>query len=137
MTRINLIHPSELYDQHLMAEYREIQHIPMALQRSLNRKTGFDKNEIPAQFTLNVGHVKFFYDKGLYLSKRFGMIVAELKLRSFVIQNKEFKLELFPDGFQNDWSPSNADIAIVVERINEKLSMRALWYKKTSYTQSV
>lgn len=135
MTRINLIHPSELYDQHLMAEYREIQHVPMALQRSLKKKSGFDKNEIPKQFTLNTGHVKFFYDKGLYLAKRFEEIVKELKLRSFAIQNKEFKLSLFPDGFQNDWVPSKDDVKIVTERINEKLSAKPDWYKKTNYAE--
>lgn len=133
MTRINLINPSELYDQHLMAEYREIQHVPMALQRSLKKKSGFSKNEIPCKFTLNSGHVKFFYDKGLYLSKRFDMLVQELKLRNFTLQDKEFKLHLFPEGFQNDWTPKDDDIAIVRERINEKLRMRPGWYKKTLY----
>jgi deoxyribonuclease (pyrimidine dimer) len=133
MTRINLIHPSELYDQHLMPEYREIQHVPMALQRSLNKKTGFDKNEIPKQFTLNTGHVKFFYDKGLCLAKRFELIKQELKLRQFSVQEKQFQISLFPEGFQNDWLPSSDDIAIVVTRINEKLNMRAGWYRKTNY----
>lgn len=133
MTRINLVDPSELYDQHLMAEYREIQHIPMALQRSLNKKTKFHKNEIPEKFTLNRGHVKFFYNKGLYLAKRFESIKNELKLRHFLIENKEFKLFLFPLEFQNDWSPSSEDINLIRARIYEKLLLKKNWYKKTNY----
>ena len=38
MTRINLIHPSELSDQHLIAEYREVFMIGSALQRSIQSK---------------------------------------------------------------------------------------------------
>ena len=71
MTRINIIAVSELTDQHLIAEYREITMVPAALKRTLNSKAGFSKNKIPDKFTLNRGHVYFFYDKGLYLDKRY------------------------------------------------------------------
>ena len=46
MTRINIVHPSELTDQHLIAEYREITMVPAALKRTLNSKIGFQKNKI-------------------------------------------------------------------------------------------
>ena len=73
MTRINIIHPSELTDQHLIAEYREIFMVGSALQRSLKSKN-WDVKSIPNKFTLNTGHVKFFYDKGKYLSERYDSI---------------------------------------------------------------
>ena len=38
MTRINLVDPSELSDQHLVAEYREIFMVGRSLQRSLKSK---------------------------------------------------------------------------------------------------
>ena len=38
MTRINLVDPRQLADQHLVAEYREIFMIGSALQRSLESK---------------------------------------------------------------------------------------------------
>ena len=75
MTRINIIPVSELTDQHLIAEYREITMIPAALTRTLNSKSGFIKKKIPDRFTLNTGHVYFFYDKGLYLYNRYDNIV--------------------------------------------------------------
>ena len=65
MTRINLVPPEELSDQHLVAEYREIFMVGSSLQRSLGspnwEKT---KKSIPKQFTLNKGHVKFFLRQG-------------------------------------------------------------------------
>ena len=47
MTRINLIHPSELTDQHLFAEFREIKMIPKSLRRSLRAawQKEFDKSD--------------------------------------------------------------------------------------------
>ena len=62
MTRINIIDPAELHDQHLVAEYREIFMVGSSLQRSL-KSANWDPKNIPVSFTLNKGHVSFFYDK--------------------------------------------------------------------------
>jgi len=40
MTRINLVNPKELSDQHLVAEYREIFMVGSSLQRSMKSKIG-------------------------------------------------------------------------------------------------
>lgn len=136
MTRVNIIAPSELYDQHLMAEFREIQHVGPALQRSLNRKTTpFDKKEIPKKYTLNKGHVTFFYDKGLYLCNRFNKIRLELIRRGFNINTKtQFNIANFPeDGFRNDWTPTEEEIQINVERIMKRLNEKKDFYTKREY----
>ena len=78
MTRINIVDPIELTDQHLVAEYREIFMVGSALQRSLKSKN-WNPNSIPKQYTLNKGHVKFFYNKGKYLSKRYDELRTEMK----------------------------------------------------------
>ena len=78
MTRINIVSPHELTDQHLIAEYREIFMVGSALQRSLKSKS-WNPNAIPKRYKLNTGHVKFFYDKGEYLSKRYDQLVDEMK----------------------------------------------------------
>ena len=68
MTRINIIPASELHDQHLIAEYREITMVPAALRRTLNSKKGLDESKIPSTYTLNKGHVYFFTIKeNIYL----------------------------------------------------------------------
>jgi len=133
MTRINIIKVEDLYDQHLMAEYREIQHIPKALQRSLNKKEGFSMNEIPSTFTLGKGHVKFFYNKGLYLNERYKQLVRELQKRQFSIIDKGFRLDLFPTDLQNGWEPTEKDMQIVKNRIKERVNLKINWYKKTLY----
>ncbi len=46
MTRINIIPVKELYDQHLIAEYREITMVPAALNRTLRSKNGLEKSKI-------------------------------------------------------------------------------------------
>ena len=79
MTRINLVEPRELSNQHLVAEYREIFTVGSALQRSLKSKNWKKtKQNLPKELTLNVGHVKFFYNKGKYLYKRYQLIVEEM-----------------------------------------------------------
>ena len=83
MARINIIPPQELTDQHLIAEYREITMIPGSLNRTLNSKVGFKKERVGKVFTLNRGHVYFFYDKGKYLNKRYDELVLEMIDRGF------------------------------------------------------
>ena len=73
MTRINAnIPPSELKRMHLVAELREITMVPASLRRSLRSKSVNQViRSIPDKFTLNSGHVKFFYDKLEFLKQRF------------------------------------------------------------------
>ena len=84
MTRINLIHPKELMDQHLLAEWREIKMIPASLRRSLKTKSISEViKSIPKDYTLGSGHVKFFYNKHIYLCKRYTELTKELQKRNF------------------------------------------------------
>jgi len=131
MTRINLVEPIELSNQHLIAEYREIFMVGPALQRSMKSKSwNKTKNNIPKEFTLNSGHVKFFYNKGKYLNKRYKLIVKEMKRRGMnPDSNRKFKKEQFPLKFYNDWSPTLKDLEIIRKRINEKIELKPGWYR--------
>ena len=123
MTRINLVEPGELSNQHLVAEYREIFMVGSALQRSLKSKNWKKiKQNLPKEFTLNVGHVKFFNNKGKYLYKRYQLIVEEMKRRAMKPNpDRKFKTEQFSKDFYNDWSPNLKDLEIIRLRIQEKL----------------
>lgn len=135
MTRINLIDPSELYDQHLVAEYRELFMVGSALQRSL-RSPKWNVSRIPKSFTLNKGHVSHFYNKGKYLYKRYLSIINEMKARGMNPDpDRKFKREQWPDNLYLDWTPSEADKEIVRERIRERVNAKPDWYRKTP-TQS-
>jgi deoxyribonuclease (pyrimidine dimer) len=133
MTRINIIEPSELTDQHLIAEYREIFMVGSSLQRSLKSKN-WNPKDIPIKFTLNTGHVKFFYDKGKYLSKRYDELRTEMKARGMTPDiTRVFKREQWPDELWNDWTPSLEDYKLIRQRIEERINMKPNWYRKTNY----
>ncbi len=137
MTRINLVKPSELSDQHLIAEYREIFMIGSALQRSLQSKS-WDKTKanLPKEFTLNIGHVKFFYNKGKYLHKRYLELIDEMYLRGMKPNpERQFKKEQWPQSLYKDWSPQSKDIQLVRKRITEKINQKPIWYRWTKKIQ--
>lgn len=131
MTRINLINPKELSDQHLIAEYREIFMVGSALQRSLNSPNWNNrKTSLPTNFTLNKGHVKFFYNKGKYLHDRYLKIVSEMKRRGMNPDpNRKFKKEQWPDELYKDWEPKPQDIKLIQERIQSKIDLKPDWYR--------
>ena len=122
MTRINLINPKELTREHLISEYREITRLPGNLRQSLNRKgKKFDLKEIPETYTLGKGHVKHFYNKMLYLQKRFESLVKEMLDRGY---NPKFtNSDIFtkcPQSFYNDYVPTELDIELNRKRIQER-----------------
>ena len=140
MTRINLVPPSELMDQHLFAEFREIKMIPKALQRSLNARGLLGVcNMVPAEYTLGKGHVSFFYNKGTYLQLRYNVIRIELGRRGIKF-DRESKFD--PDGIfayhsallDNPYRPTDAALALIRARIAEKIAMKPNWYRKTPPT---
>lgn len=82
MTRINVVPVTELCDQHLLAEHRELTRIPNAIA---NGK--FDLKGQPQEYTLGKGHVKFFYDKLQYLYNRYLALNYECHCRGFNTKN--------------------------------------------------
>lgn len=122
MTRINVVPVKDLSRQHLVAEYREITRLPGNLRTSLNRKTKkFSLDEIPKKYTLGTGHVKYFYDKMLFLKNRFNSLVAEMQSRGY---NPNFTDDsiFIPDDktFYNDYTPTEEAIEINLARIKER-----------------
>ena len=135
MTRINLVPVDELMDQHLIAEYREITMVPGSLKRTLVSKGGYNPNKVKNEFTLNSGHVYFFYNKGKYLNDRYQDIIAEMKKRGFnPDNNRKFPVDVFKDNnLFGDWTPSDRDLSVVRERIEFRISKKPDWYRKTKH----
>ncbi len=139
MTRINIISPTELTDQHLVAEYREIEMVPASLERSLRTKSVPEiLRSIPKNFTLNKGHVLFFYPRMKYLRKRLDLLVEEMKTRGMTpdmdrYQRVAQRMEKQPKSFQHDWEPTLDDAIIIRERIEQKIAMKPNWYRKKEY----
>lgn len=146
MTRINLVPPEELTDQHLFAEYREITRVPKCLMKSLlaksKKRSGASLAElcemllrdIPEEFCLGAGHVKFFYDKGLFIDNRYNALVREIKRRGIKLNDgvvaERFFVYLIPFSmFHNDYSPTEEAIALSRARIAERIAMKRSWYR--------
>lgn len=124
MTRINLIPVAELTDQHLLAEHREIKRIP-----NLIKSWKYNLDNIPKKFCLWTGHVKFFYNKCLFLATRYIEIYKECLNRWFNIEYYWNIFRLVPDELFNDFEPKQEEIEISRKRINEKIQQKPLFYK--------
>ena len=122
MTRINVVDPKELSTKHLVAEYREIMRLPGNLNTSLNRKgKKFNLKEIPENYTLGTGHVKFFYNKMEFLEKRFKMLVQEMLNRNYKPNYTEMKtFAICDEQYYNDYIPTLEAIIINRQRIAER-----------------
>jgi len=115
MTRINLIDPKELYDQHLLSEHREIKRIP-----NLIKSGKYVYTDIPKNYVLWKWHVKFFYDKLKFLHKRYNLLYKECLNRNFKVENYEESFLWLPENLYNDFVPSEADIELNKKRLKEK-----------------
>lgn len=134
MTRINTIPVEELTDQHLMAEYRELPMINASLKRTLNSKSRSGLKTIPDQYTLNQGHVKYFYNKGLFLKRRYEQLINELRNRNYNIdpESRSVDWSVFQHVsycLNNDWQPSTNDHKINVERLLIRINQKLTWYR--------
>jgi deoxyribonuclease (pyrimidine dimer) len=122
MTRINVVPVESLSRQHLVAEYREITRLPGNLRASLSRKSkAFSMSEIPSQYVLGTGHVKFFFDKMQYLENRFEQLVSEMLKRGY--NPSYMDATIFrdcPSQFYNTYEPTQEAIDLNVARIKER-----------------
>lgn len=130
MTRVNLIDPVYLYDQHLMAEIREMPMIPASMQRSENSKNGIRWNKIPKEYKLNRGHVMFFYLHGDFLKKRWKRLIAEAKSRGWnVDENRMWFDPWYRNNTMNDFIIKDRNIQENTERIIERYEAKPGWYR--------
>ena len=124
MTRINVIHPEYLLDQHLFAEYRELPRVFGDARDAIGGNLKVSKN-----YLLGKGHVTFFYDKTPWLVQRHAAIVTELLKRGY---NLKLTDALVPvEGYApSDWRPSPADVVVNMERLQERLRSQKIGFYK-------
>lgn len=120
MTRINLVEPHELCDQHLLAEHRELTRIPNAVAKGKYKLDGQ-----PADYKLGTGHVRFFFDKMAFLKRRYDALHRECLLRGFKVQY--IWPEHLPEeaALWRDYTPSENALALNRERIRERMPAKA------------
>lgn len=122
MVRVNLIPPENLSDQHLIAEYDEI----LMLIGYVKKYPSLEN--IPKQYTLGKGHIRFFKDKLLYLKRRHELLKEEMRKRGFAARIS-ISLSEFGKDHLNDWKPNNADYAVIRLRLIQKLKKKPGYYR--------
>lgn len=120
MVRVNLINPRFLTDQHLIAEYNEILMLAAYIKQNKPK-------DIPKDYCLGKGHMRFFKNKLLYLDKRHKRIKSEMIKRGF--KPKKILKAKFNKKLYNDWNPNPKDIKIIKQRIIQKICLKPEFYR--------
>lgn len=131
MTRVNSdIDPKLLHRLHLIAELRELTMVPGSLKRSLMSSSHLMiLSRIPKKFTLNSGHVLFFYNKLEFLQKRFDRLCDEMEKRGYIAdRSRRTAFDGFNSVFYNDWTSTPEDDNIIHERIALRKSQKPFLY---------
>lgn len=118
MTRINLIPPADLTDQHLLAERRELPRI---------FGLAAPKSPRPAGYVLGAGHVTWFYPLTRWLSQRQAALIAECLDRGFNLTRRDPPAPI--PGRDGDWTPDADAIATNLGRLRARLHERPGWYR--------
>lgn len=126
MTRVNLVDPDILTDQHIVAERLELTWVLKSAQRSLNGIRGL---YVHPKFVLGTGHVSFFHDKLKYIKDRFYDITYEMKHRGMVTNHPWPDDSWVPYHMWKSYTPSEDDLYIIKQRIFERLMMKPAWYR--------
>ena len=108
MTRVNLVDPKLLIDEHLVAEYREIKRIANNPPKN---------NNIPSSYVLGQGHVTFFKDKLDYIRYRHNLITREMRRRGFNVN-----IELDKPHKKGFWMPKQHEVMVSVNRLVDRIS---------------
>lgn len=132
MTRINLVHPSNLVNKHLMAEYHELPRVFTEVHELIIKDKWdifIESGDIPKLYVLGKGHMKFFYIRLDYLIMRFRQLRNELILREYDIDDTAYrtKFSFFRKVCNSvakdqiyDWYPSPGEIYLNMNRITAR-----------------
>ena len=126
MTRINVVPVQELMDQHLMAEWREIKHLP-----PLRLKCRVADDALPPTYRMSKGHVLFFMNKGAFLHRRHAHLWCELRDRGFSVENHSWDWQgaFMGAAHWQDYEPTPEALIINRARIAERIAARPGWYR--------
>ena len=127
MTRINVVPVTELCDQHLLAEHRELTRIPNGV---LSGKLKVHYDDRPSEYTLGAGHVKFFTNKIGWLFRRYLALHLECKKRGFNVVDKFPTLDLFEDNSLGEFETTPDNLRINRTRIIQQWPTDARYYGK-------
>lgn len=123
MTRVNVVPPSELTRQHLIAEYRELPRIFTLAEAA------YARGEHPprtSMYVLGTGHVRFFYSRLGWLRSRHVALVKEMHRRGYSTNLDCSKRCIdLPPEWQRGWKPPASAVRRNRKRIRDRLNGKA------------
>jgi deoxyribonuclease (pyrimidine dimer) len=124
MTRINVVPPVELTQQHLVAEYRELPRIFNLVRAAIERGEKPNDKRNPLAYTLGTGHCRFFYAKLGWLKERQRSLITEMLKRGYKpsFTDVEHLDEGIGPEWRGDWFPDPAALAVNRARISIRLT---------------
>jgi len=124
MTRINCVPPSELHKKHLVAEYHEISRVFSLVRKLLASGKDPANCGAPDVYTLGPGHVRFFYTKLAWVQNRLADLALEMEMRGINVRAELLKgvADKIPDRFFGQWEPTEDDMKVNRDRLEERLS---------------
>ena len=127
MTRINVVAVTELCDQHLLAEHRELTRIP----NDIVKREGQVPLSSAEAYLLGAGHVTFFRNKLKFLKDRYDALHQECLARGFnVVYKWTEKVSEYAELWQ-DYIVTEVDILLNQKRIQERMP------ENPRFTQSI
>lgn len=123
MTRINTVPPEILFDEWLIAEYRELPRVISKVRRGK-----YANYYAPKFYKMGQGHEKFFINKLLYLKRRHDNIREEMSLRFGKKYAIVVDIQGLPEELCNDWVPEVCDHRINIDRLWERFVNRKRHY---------
>ncbi|OXE37524.1 MAG: endonuclease V [Phenylobacterium zucineum] len=122
MTRINVVPPAELHSKHLVAEYRELPRVFALVRAAHERGERPGTINAPARYTLGRGHVKFFYDKLGWLTRRQKALIDEMIARGYkpTFLTPEDLSRDIDRVWLNEWTPDVEALMLNRQRIEER-----------------
>lgn len=124
MVRINLLNPSYLTDQHLIAEYNEI----LMLIGFIQKYSSIEN--IPENYILGKGHINFFKNKLTYIKNRHKQIKQEMIKRKFK-PTKTLKLnhKSITSKHKNNYKPTKQAKQLIKQRLKNKIKSKPKFYR--------
>lgn len=123
MTRISAgIRDKQMCDIHVRKERLEIIRIPNTIKKRLEEGKPINLKNLPEDFVLGTGHVRFFYNKLAYLHKRYLELTAEAIRRKTDVTDYEDSFKGLPPELYNDWEETPIARQLCQERITERLN---------------
>ena len=126
MTRVNVVPTEELHVKHMRGEYHEITRIFGLTKRAQARGETPEslrrKKKLKEHYTLNTGHVVFFYDKLQHIADRYILLIEEM--RKSGSKPNPIPLDSLLEGIHSHWINNYIPTPEALATNRERLALR-------------